>query len=340
MNIKISTIVPIFNAGKYLEQALDSLALQNVDAGMAEFLLINDGSTDNSLEIAKNYANDDERFKVFDRSNVGYGATLNFGISEACGEYVAVLEPDDWINPGMYSKMIEVADKDNLDIVRCNYKKVWTKAGFRAETIESTADNMIGKIFKPKVWTDCFFFHPAIWSMIASRKMIVDNKITLLETPGAAFQDTSYSFKLWACANRAICLKEAYVNYRQDNEKSSINNPNTSEYVHREYEEIAEFIAGQDDKEMLAKCMMRRQFLAYVWNYERLDKPLHLNFAKTASEDMRKLFNAGFFDENLYEPWEISDLKLLADSAEKFVHFKDSTPRILRKLKHMKDMLK
>ena len=85
---------------------------------------------------------------------------------------------------------------------------------------------------------------------------------------------------------------------------------------------------------------MKRQFLAYVWNFERLDKSLHLKFAKQAHDDMAQLFKSGMFDQSLYLPWEVSDLNILLKSSESFVRFKDSTPKILRKLKHLKDALR
>ena len=175
------------------------------------------------------------------------------------------------------------------------------------------------------------------------KSLIIKHGIRALETPGAAFQDTSFSFKLWACSKRAMHLNKAYVNYRQDNENSSINNPGISEFVSYEYQEIFKFINSnfdKDRKDSLYQIAMRRQFLAYVWNYERLDKSAHLEFAKVAHSDLKEGFDAGYFNEKIYESWEISDLKLLVESAEDFVKFKDSTPRILRKIKHLKDKVK
>ncbi len=340
MDKKLSIIIPIYNVEKYLEQALDSLAKQNLDECDVEFLLINDGSTDGSVNIARHYVDADNRFRLYDRTNFGYGATLNYGIEQANGKYIGVLEPDDWVDTGMYSEMLKRANDFELDIVRCNYKKVWSGGIREAEIIKSSMKIMPDLKFSPKDTPECFFFHPAIWSMIVKREMLIENGIRLLETPGAAFQDTSYSFKLWTCARSAMLVDEAYVNYRQDNESSSINNPNTSKFVHLEYSEIEAFLDKNGIKEQLGPVMMRRQFLAYVWNFERLDKSLHLKFAKQAHDDMARLFKSGMFDQSLYLPWEVSDLNILLKSSESFVRFKDSTPKILRKLKHLKDALR
>ena len=138
MDKKLSIIVPIYNVEKYLEQALDSLAKQNLDECDVEFLLINDGSTDGSVNIARHYVDADNRFRLYDRTNFGYGATLNYGFEQANGKYIGVLEPDDWLDTGMYSEMLKRADDFELDIVRCNYKKVWSGGIREPEIIKSS----------------------------------------------------------------------------------------------------------------------------------------------------------------------------------------------------------
>lgn len=87
-NGKVSVIVPVFNAQPYLRQALDSLMSQTY--GDLEFLLINDGSTDGSLDVLREYEGKDGRVRVIDKENEGYGASCNRGIDEAAGYWVAV----------------------------------------------------------------------------------------------------------------------------------------------------------------------------------------------------------------------------------------------------------
>ena len=91
----VSIIVPIYNAGPYLEQCLDSIVGQMHDN--LEIILLNDGSTDNSLSIMQRYAANDNRIKIIDKQNQGYGATCNRGLTEATGTWISIVEPDDWI---------------------------------------------------------------------------------------------------------------------------------------------------------------------------------------------------------------------------------------------------
>ena len=107
MENSISVIVPIFNAAPYLEQCLDSILCQN-QPGM-EVICLNDGSTDDSLSIMQAYANANGKVRVIDKPNEGYGATCNRGIAEARGHWISIIEPDDWIRPGMYSAMLAYA---------------------------------------------------------------------------------------------------------------------------------------------------------------------------------------------------------------------------------------
>lgn len=103
----VSVIVPIYNAGPYLEQCLNSIVGQTHKD--LEIILLNDGSTDDSLATMRRYAENDARIKVIDKQNQGYGATCNRGHAEATGTWISIVEPDDWIEPGMYADMLAFA---------------------------------------------------------------------------------------------------------------------------------------------------------------------------------------------------------------------------------------
>lgn len=115
--IKVSVIVPIYNAEKYLEQCLDSIVNQTLND--IEIILIDDGSTDRSAEICKKYL-DDERVVYFRKENAGAVMARRDGIKLARGRYVGFVDSDDWIETTMYETMYNVAEKDDADIVFCN----------------------------------------------------------------------------------------------------------------------------------------------------------------------------------------------------------------------------
>ena len=115
----ISIIVPIYNAEKYLHACLDSLLCQTVQD--LQIILVNDGSMDNSLDIAQAYANKDKRILVISQKNTGLSGARNFGLLHAKGEYVSFLDADDSIEPDWCERYLEAIDK--VDYVQGGYRR-------------------------------------------------------------------------------------------------------------------------------------------------------------------------------------------------------------------------
>jgi len=114
---KVSVIVPIYNAEKYLEQCLDSIVAQTLKD--IEIILIDDGSTDGCSEICKKYLSD-SRVTYYRKENEGLAAARADGIARANSEYIGFVDSDDWIKPYMYEKMYNAAKSNDSDIVFCN----------------------------------------------------------------------------------------------------------------------------------------------------------------------------------------------------------------------------
>lgn len=117
--IKISIIVPIYNAEKYIERNLESLINQSLKE--VEIILINDGSTDNSLEICNRYAALDKRITIIDKVNEGVSIARNKGLEVAKGEYIGFVDADDYIESEMYEKMYNRVVCSQSDMCVCNY---------------------------------------------------------------------------------------------------------------------------------------------------------------------------------------------------------------------------
>ena len=96
---KFSIIIPVYNVEKYLVECLESIVNQSFKD--FEVICVNDGSTDNSLEILQKYAENDERFKVLNQENQGQGIARNNALNIANGEYILFVDPDDFIELNM-----------------------------------------------------------------------------------------------------------------------------------------------------------------------------------------------------------------------------------------------
>ena len=116
----VSVITPIYNVERYLPECLDSLLSQTLED--IEFICVNDGSTDGSGEILRSYAARDPRIIVIEKENSGYGASMNVGLDAASGEYIGIVESDDFASPEMFETLYQLAvDHGQPDIVKSNY---------------------------------------------------------------------------------------------------------------------------------------------------------------------------------------------------------------------------
>ena len=115
----ISIIVPAYKVELFLEQCIESILAQTCQD--IEVLLVDDGSPDQCGVICDSWATRDQRIRVIHQDNAGVAAARNAALNLAKGEYVGFVDPDDWIAPGMYGKMLECIEKYNADIVVCGY---------------------------------------------------------------------------------------------------------------------------------------------------------------------------------------------------------------------------
>ncbi len=116
--MQLSVIVPVYNVAEYLRQCLDSVINQSFSN--MEIILVNDGSTDDSGAICLEYAKKDSRVICLEQENAGLAAARQTGLDRAVGDYIAFVDSDDWLEPNMYERMMEVALQHNVDIVFCN----------------------------------------------------------------------------------------------------------------------------------------------------------------------------------------------------------------------------
>lgn len=316
---EISVLVPIYNVERYLEQCLDSLVAQTFTD--FEAILINDGSTDSSRAIIQRYLDADARFRVIDKPNSGYGASMNRGLDEALGTYVAILESDDFFAPGALELLHDTAVREESDVVKANFWLYWSVPQERREEFKIVLPHMAGKTTRPASDDDktIFYQKPSIWSALYLRSFLDGGGIRFLETPGASYQDASFNFKVWALAERATYVDEPILSYRQDNEASSINSPGKVYCVCDEYAEMARFLDTRPElDERLRGVLTRMKFDSYMWNAGRLAPALRDEFLVRAREELLADREAGYLDPSLLGIYKEADLTALLDNPKRF----------------------
>lgn len=121
MDKMISVIIPIYNMEKYLDRCINSITEQSYKN--IEILLINDGSTDNSLKICKKFQKEDERIKFFSMNHQGVSIARNLGIEKAKGKYIMFIDSDDWIEKDTIKTLYENIKNNDMSI--CSYHRVF-----------------------------------------------------------------------------------------------------------------------------------------------------------------------------------------------------------------------
>jgi glycosyltransferase involved in cell wall biosynthesis len=293
----LSVVTPLFNAEKYLEECVESLLEQVY--GNIEYIFINDGSTDSTLKILRGFAARDERVAIYSTDNRGYGAACNLGLSKIRGRYAAIFESDDFCAGEFYEDLIAVAEKHDCDLVKSDYYSLWNDG--RRERYSVFPNALYGRALTPGDETEFNFFNirASVWSAVYRSDLI--KKLRFLETPGAAYQDTSFSAKAFMYSKRAYLLNRAYVNYRCHDEQSVKTTENPYAII-GEFHEI-ERCFGMDSKLLAAK------WNTYQWNYRRIGTEYKLPFLRRCAAEFEK--NTDFIDSKYIKEREIAKLRLL-----------------------------
>lgn len=206
----LSIIVPIYGVEKYLRQCLDSIAAQTFKG--FECILVDDGSKDGCPAICDEYLAGDSRFKVVHKTNSGYGAAVNTGLDLAQGKWIGIVEPDDWIEPGMYESLVARAEATGADVVKAGFdsffddgQKSWSMC-LDARALPDT--------FKLRDMPRLLTNHPSIWTCVYSREFLAANGIRVEESSGATWQDNLFQVQTLVLAKSIAYVSLRLYHYR------------------------------------------------------------------------------------------------------------------------------
>ncbi len=198
-NPDISIIVPAYNAEKHISKCLNSLLSQTKKE--LEFIIINDGSTDQTEKIIKSFS--DKRLIYFKNKNQGIGKTRNFGIEKATGQYIMFLDSDDYLVSTACEVLFTAAQKNSLDLVIADFYKKYPQS---LEEIH-TPDFAISSLKEnPDIITE--YLNP--WAKLYNRKMLIDNNIKFVEN--LKYEDAPFIIKALCTAKKIGKVNEC-LNY-------------------------------------------------------------------------------------------------------------------------------
>lgn len=249
MQPKVSILIPTYNVESYLIQCMDSVVNQTLKE--IEIICVNDGSTDNSLEILKGYADCDNRIILIDKENGGYGKGMNIATEHATGEYIGIVEPDDYISLRMYEELYDKAKANDLDFVKADFYR-FAKSDV-TENIQYNYNHLSKNpedyniVFNPSEKPGALKYIMNTWSGIYRRSFLEEYNIVYNETPGASFQDNGFYFQTFVFAKRAMILDTPYYMNRRDNPNSSVNNKSKVYAMNIEYDYIRKILVRKPE---------------------------------------------------------------------------------------------
>ena len=227
--VLVSIVMPMYNQERYIEKCLRSVLKQSLRA--IEVVLVNDGSTDSSMTIVRRLANEDSRVVIVDKPNTGYGNSVNEGIRRSHGQYIGIVETDDFISPEMYETLYGLSGEGIADVVKGNFYDYWDYAGKDPVAVENTERHDMPDVqtfFTIRECPQILWGHPSVWSAIYRREFLLENNISFKEVAGSGWVDNPFFFETLCKAEKIRWTKKPLYYYRKTNPNSSSNivNPN------------------------------------------------------------------------------------------------------------------
>ena len=297
---KVSIIMPTYNVEKYFRQCLESVINQTLED--IEIIPVDDGSPDNCGKIMDEYAAKDSRIKPIHQQNGGYGKAVNAGINAATGEYIGIVETDDWIEPDMYEKLYTRAKELDADVCDSGFyvynsqgkeKKQNVKWIHPNENIDFFPDDRSFTIAEqPKL----IMKHASIWAKIYKTSFLKSNDIRVNETMAASYQDFPFMVEIMCKAKRIAVVKDYFYHWRVEDNSNSSTTRNDAKLMimAQQCEEVKRIIKEQGLYEILKEPIYRHFASA---NYDFF-KRINLIYKKEYFEKIYHLFKDLIQDKN------------------------------------------
>ena len=321
-NPKVSVVVPTFNVEDYLEEALDSLKAQTLQE--IEFVCVNDGATDSSPEILHRYAERDERFVVLDGPNGGYGKAMNRGLDAARGEYIGILEPDDYVPANMFEDLYVVSTENDLDFVKADFFRFKHDGTGRIDLSYHMLDRgneYYNILLNPSETPFLTKLEMNTWTGIYKQSFLNQYHIRHNETPGASFQDNGFFWQTSIYAKRAMLINKPMYTNRRDNPNSSVKNKEKVYCINIEYDYIKDILLREENKEIWDRfkyyfSLMR--FNNYLGTLRRIDESFHKEYIERISKEMKRLTELDEVDTHIMAPYTAKQLEVLINKPKVF----------------------
>ena len=204
---KVSVIVPCYNSENSIFNCLNSLFTQTYKN--IEIIVVNDESTDNSLQILNNLKKDHNNLIVFTQKNSGPGFARNRGIEMASGEYVMFVDSDDYVDLCMIEKLVNIIEKNNVDVVRCSYKMVYPSGKLKSFNFNRSSQKISNKILLEEWLLESVLWN-TVWGQLIRKDKLVD---LWFDTDKRIGEDLLFNVKLYSKIKNIYFFNEELYYY-------------------------------------------------------------------------------------------------------------------------------
>lgn len=279
---KLSFIVPLYNSSTWMRKCIDSLLDQDIPLEDFEIILIDDGSPDDSGQIAEDYAAKYRNIRVIHQENKGPSGARNTGLATANSQYVWFVDPDDYIESNCLSRLLSIMGKEELDILRFAYRLVnegYSEVKKHPSELRNdytprlyNGDNFL----KERMGTACY-----IWTFIFRLSIIKDNEIYCYE--GDYFDDTPWTPRVIRAAKRIDSIPDICYNYLQRDNSLVRSKANVDKKIEGHKFLIKELSKQKDEAantakkwydRMLAQCTISLMVSVAIERKERIEETL------------------------------------------------------------------
>ncbi len=317
---KVSVILPIYNVSPYLRQCLDSVIHQTLTD--IEIICVNDGSTDDSPQIIREYQEKDSRIVMITGPNGGYGKAMNKGLDRATGEYIGIVEPDDYVSLEMFAELYQIAEDNQLDFVKADFYRFGSAADgqeeSRYEHIDKT-QKRYGELLNPSEDPSTIRFTLNTWSGIYRRSFIEKHHIRHHETPGASFQDNGFYFQTFVFARRAMIVEKAYYHNRRDNPNSSVKSRGKVYCMNIEYDFIRDFLMEESARWERFKAMYWwKKYFNYGFTLGRIGEEYKKEYLERMRMEFKRAMQKGELSRDVFTELEWKKIESLIHHTEGF----------------------
>jgi glycosyltransferase involved in cell wall biosynthesis len=268
---KVSVIIPIYNVEKYIKECLDSVINQSLKD--IEIICVDDGGKDNCPKIIDEYAKSDDRIVVIHKENGGYGNSCNVGLERASGEYISIVEPDDFIDKNMLLDLHDEAVRERADIVKTPYIENYDlgEKSFQKLMPDNKQFRKPDKIFCLSEYPEFMLIHPSIWSCLYRREFLIENNIKFVEAKGAGWTDNPFQVQTMCLAKRIKYVDKAYYYWRKTNLDDAKDLKDIT-IPFKRYEEINSWLKSNDIDDCKIRSYLLKRQIVYLHNINRVLK--------------------------------------------------------------------